>query len=519
MRVEPEIPLQMEPSPVSFGVQRSPKEFVQLAESAGTARGNHAHDYFEDGFSEAAGDGTDNDTASTASQPGKRRRRTSMTIQIPPSQVQIGIAFTALQYLPMPVLVLNSDKQVIMANEAMGRLLGVGRLVPNRESSDGASSPVEDVSKSATEVLQGATLGQLGLDLLQGGSAIYVSWEDILHNVVDDAAKVRHAAQRAHFSSSVDSTPLASQHSRHPSISSRPTSSGGTSTEVHEAVVDVVFSTHRDVNGLPLPIANNKPVHSSDHVEAKMIISIWRTEDEQYFTLTFTAASSSDMSTGPGSRDVSSGTVSASDSLSDIGKTTSRVVPRSTATATTGTPSGLSSNGSSSGSSHHKRSQRENTPASSVTSPRTQSHMSFPPRGPPSKASKAAAPTIFTKTNRMKDAILNSMSIPAYAMWKDQSFGVPNKAILRLIYPHLEEAVIDHSESALDFLARYQLWNEDFTELIPVDSFPILKLMREQEDFQEYKCGMYSPRDGSRIMFDVRGEAMRDEKGIFIGGL
>ena len=34
-------------------------------------------------------------------------------------------ALTALQYLPMPVLVLNSLKSVVVANEAMGRLLGI----------------------------------------------------------------------------------------------------------------------------------------------------------------------------------------------------------------------------------------------------------------------------------------------------------------------------------------------------------------------------------------------------------
>nr|OQO16516.1 hypothetical protein B0A51_17152 [Rachicladosporium sp. CCFEE 5018] len=511
----------MERPRVSFE-QESLNDLVQVAESAGTGQQNDGQDYFNDGVVDGNGDAATEDTASTASQPGKRRRRASLSIKIPPSQVQIGIAFTALQYLPMPVLVLNSNKQVVMANEAMGRLLGIAPIFSIVEDAGDSDAAVvsEQISQTAGEILEGMTLGQLGLDLLQGGSAIYVSWEDILHNVVDDAAKIHAAAQRAHFDSETDHTPLASHHKRSPSTSSKVSHREGRSTEVHEAVVDIVFSTHRDSKtGLPLSVVHGKPIHADDHVEAKMIISVWATEDEQYYTLTFTAAASDGMSTGPGTRDVSSGTISASGSSSDIMKTTTRSVPRSGTATTTDTPSGLSSNSSSSGSSHRRRVQRDSTPGSSVTSPYTNPRMTFPPRGPPKKSSTAAAPTIFTKTNRMKDAILNSMSIPAYAMWRDQTFGVPNKAILRLIYPHLEDAVIDHSESALEFLARYQLWNEDFTELISIDEFPIMRLMREQEDFVGYKCGLYSPRDGSRMLFEVRGESMRDEKGEFIGGL
>ncbi|KYK58262.1 hypothetical protein DCS_05275 [Drechmeria coniospora] len=35
------------------------------------------------------------------------------------------LAFSALRYLPMPVLVLNSLETVVLANEAMGRMLGI----------------------------------------------------------------------------------------------------------------------------------------------------------------------------------------------------------------------------------------------------------------------------------------------------------------------------------------------------------------------------------------------------------
>lgn len=74
-------------------------------------------------------------------------------------------ALTALQYLPVPLLVLSSNKTVVIANEAMGRLLGI----------DFESTAFHDFSIS--EVLQDKTMGELGIDILQNGSPLLVAWE------------------------------------------------------------------------------------------------------------------------------------------------------------------------------------------------------------------------------------------------------------------------------------------------------------------------------------------------------
>lgn len=126
---------------------------------------------------------------------------------------------------------------------------------------------------------------------------------------------------------------------------------------------------------------------------------------------------------------------------------------------------------------------------------------------------------MFSKTTRLKDAILNTMNIPAYAMWKDESFGVPNKAAIQLIYPWIKNGAYDSNEQARDFLAKFILWNEDFTAELPKEDYPILRLMRERESFDDYRVGMYSPKDGSRLLFDAFGETITDDKGEFIGGL
>ena len=62
------------------------------------------------------------------------------------------MAFAALRYLPIPVIVLTSLKTIALANDAMGRLLGLHR--------DAAF---------ATDALKGQTLSQIGIDMVQDG--------------------------------------------------------------------------------------------------------------------------------------------------------------------------------------------------------------------------------------------------------------------------------------------------------------------------------------------------------------
>ncbi|KAK3709240.1 hypothetical protein LTR37_010978 [Vermiconidia calcicola] len=113
--------------------------------------------------------------------PVTSRRRASLSIRIPPNQVTADTAFTALQYLPMPVLVLSSAKTIVLANEAMGRLLGID-VASGEGSDDGSEDDADDEvgngpPKNASEVLHGVTLTQLGLDLIQNGIPVFVAWE------------------------------------------------------------------------------------------------------------------------------------------------------------------------------------------------------------------------------------------------------------------------------------------------------------------------------------------------------
>lgn len=345
----------------------------------------------------------------------RAQRRASLSIRIPPARATADMAFMALQYLPHPILVLSSSKTIVLANEAMGRLLGIDISQGDGGKSAGEDGCPEESTdfKSATDILYGVTVAQLGLDLLQAGNPVFVAWDDFLECLVDDASRGQCSTtylNTYHRGLDKQTTPTANNHRRTTSHAS----SGfghpkGSKTEVHDAMVDVVFSTTRDgKNGLPLASRHDE----TSHVQAQMIVSVWATDEDLFFTLTFTASGQAGSKPFEGA------------------KTTSRTVSRHSASLRSGMGSESSSNSSGQQKSNHTTSTPTSI-TSYVTSPRS---TDFLPNGPPGK-SLASAPTMFSKTNRLKDAILNTMNIPAYAMWKDETFGVPNKAAIKLIYP------------------------------------------------------------------------------------
>lgn len=110
------------------------------------------------------------------------------------------------------------------------------------------------------------------------------------------------------------------------------------------------------------------------------------------------------------------------------------------------------------------------------------------------------------------------MNLPAYAMWKDGSFGIPNKAILKLCPG--SESEIYAADNQRDWLSMFRIWTEDFQQELGVDDFPIMQLCRTQKPFESLRVGMKDPQTGDHIIFDVSGEAVRDDRtGEFLGGL
>jgi len=101
-------------------------------------------------------------------------------------------------------------------------------------------------------------------------------------------------------------------------------------------------------------------------------------------------------------------------------------------------------------------------------------------------------------------------------MWQDEGFGIPNKAILRLLP---EDATYDASDQRA-FLSQFTMWTEDFKRKLDVDEFPIMELCRSQRRFDGRRVGMRDPVTGTTLAFDVTGEPIvHDLTGEFLGGI
>ncbi|KAF3043276.1 hypothetical protein E8E11_001598 [Didymella keratinophila] len=141
----------------------------------------------------------------------------------------------------------------------------------------------------------------------------------------------------------------------------------------------------------------------------------------------------------------------------------------------------------------------------------------FPPRGPPLLGGTDTSTTsIFQKATQLKDAILNSINMPAYAMWKDEGFGIPNNALLRFLPKDATYAPGDQRA----FLALFQVWTEDFQQPLDIDEFPIVQVCRTQQRVEKVRLGMRQPGTGRGIVFEVTGEpVVHPETGDFMGGI
>lgn len=412
--------------------------------------------------------------------------RSFMHLKLPGYTSAAELALTALQYLPMPLMVLNSLKTVVLANEAMGRLLGI----------EDAGDVFGEDGLSAVDRLRGQTLSQLGIDLLQDNRPVWVTWESFLEGLADDMDLHGEDTPAHAVQSEGETTPTIEK--------SEPLSRRGSANRsdsvVHDTVVEVVLSTvTASAAGIRI---NRSAAANSTHVFAKMIISIWEIDDDRYFTLSFTNADSGQTSPNLRSQSRQVKRPKTHDSLrgaSGSGKSVSRSSPSSIS-------SGNSSNHSPMAS-------------SAITSPNsgTLSSSPFPPLGPPARSGPSSSPSSLQKIIIMKEALLDNTEIPILAMWKDQSLTVPNRAARRLFS---READFSNVKDGFDLVSQWHLWNEDFTARLVPSEYPIAVIVSTQTPFSSRKFGIYDPVTGDKVVFDALGEAITDETtGEFLAGV
>lgn len=379
------------------------------------------------------------------------------------------LAFSALQFLPVPVLVLNSLKTVVLANEAMGRLLGL--ISDESESgSEGASSVLEQ--------LLGQSLSQVGIDMIQDGRPVWVAWDTFLDSVVDDMGGCQSpdncAEPRAssyNRSHNGETTPTAdSTESRHPL------------TQCQQTVVEVVVS-RSDLHKSVLNPRLTTQKRTENQMYAKMIINVWDIADHQtYFTLTFTN-SESKTHAASGRR-----AVARPSSLESADK-------KSVATVSN-PPSASSSHGSTSSPSYR-------ISPSSVSLSSTP----FPPLGPPFKSFQSA-PSVLQKMTIIKDALLDNTETPIVAMWKDCTIAYPNAAARKLMIKGAETA---SASEGFDILSNWIVYTEDFSRPLEKREYPIAILLETQTPYSGMRVGVID-QDGKKLVLDILAEAIRDEE-------
>jgi PAS domain S-box-containing protein len=408
-----------------------------------------------------------------------------LPIPLAPSPAQL--AFSALQYLPYPLMVLDGLKTLVMANEAMGRLLDI-------KDTDG--DVANDDGLLISDRLRGQTLSQLGIDMLQDGRPVWVTWESFLENLAEDMGTHAEGKTTQLGSESGEGvvTPTAE---RNNSFGTRLASKN--ESMVHDAVVEVVLTPQ---------VPTSQLTHRTNHIPkltfAKMIITVWEIEDGKFFSLTFTSTDSNQSSLP-----------SSTASSRQVTKTSK---DRYLGSSSTG--SGSASHSSpSSVSSGRSPNQEGSSSSSALTSP-TYASMSaspFPPLRPPSRNSLTSGPSVLQKVVMMKEALLDNTQTPIAAMWTDESLIIPNKAARRLWNP---SADLTQIKDGADLLMRWHVWDETFTTRLDPSEYPISILVKTQTPFSSRKIGLIDPETDRKMVFDCLGEAIRDENtGEFLAGM
>ncbi|RMZ83454.1 hypothetical protein DV737_g1559, partial [Chaetothyriales sp. CBS 132003] len=411
----------------------------------------------------------------------------SLHIDIPPLPAGADVALAVMQYLPTPVLVLSSLKTVVLANESMGRLLGLRNIAGE---TDGAY-------ESMTDVLKGQTLSQIGIDMISDGAPVWVSWEKFLDNLVAEAEEhICDARPRIDHGEATPTTAASPFYLRHPDQLDERECSGRPGhrdrTLIHDTIVDVIVSSshlHRpDAHHQKHQLENQYSSESnSGQCTCRMVISIWALDDQRFFTLSFTPVGPTQYAHG----------------------SHSHVVPRAKSAMWARSPA----------------SSYPHTPASSTTSPVLESPPEATPTSSvsvfststmPSKCPPPAAMTDLQKVTRMKDAMLSAMEIPILAMWKDESVVFPNPAARQLLAVSADAT----SDDSYDFISRFKPWAADFSRPLEDIDNPIISLCRTQKAFTKWHIGLINEQTGKRSRYDVSGHPVFDEKtGDFFAGL
>lgn len=410
----------------------------------------------------------------------------------------------AIQYLPYPMLLLDNQKTLVMANEAMGRLLDM----EDQESATG-----EEIS--IVEQLWGKSLGQIGIDVLQNGRPVWVVWDLFLDAIASEMSpEEKPEAEKSEAGTEADTeadteTDAETQARGRVAVpeidstdpltrSTSGTSGSRTRSCFNDTVIEVVISPTEIFSSSYLREDRERKAASLRHTYAKMIITVWGQDDQRYFMLTFTNT----------------------DTHHEAPKQR-RAVPRPTRGHKNPSLQSMKSHQPTEPAAailKHTSIYRRASIGPGIINPAdiSSSENLFPPLGPPSDTALSTASSSLQRLFVMKDALLDSTEVPILAMWKDGGLSITNKAARKLFH---KDAKPEDIKTGYDILRQWSVWDDTFKSPLKPDEYPIMELIRTQEPFTNRRVGIISG-NGRKELLECSGEAIRDETtGEFLAGM
>ena len=246
-------------------------------------------------------------------------------------------------------------------------------------------------------------------------------------------------------------------------------------TFVQDTTVDIVIATRRELQGSQGNTVKPKP--SDENIPLKMTISTWMLEDQLYYTLTFSSLVAHHLRS-------QTRTVNRPIKPDSYSNPSSRASPSSAGSvwcSACGMPS-------------------TSSPTAKLTVSR------YPPLEPLGQPSQASSPSILQKTLKMKDALISSMELPSFCLWKDRSLAISNQAMIQLMRQPTDP--LNHDPQ--DILDRFEVWDQDFTELLKPDEYPVVQICRLEARSTKSKLGLIN-HEGKRYTYDCIGKGVFDE--------
>lgn len=274
-------------------------------------------------------------------------------------------------------------------------------------------------------------------------------------------------------------------------IEQRPLKHGGQAL-VQDVVVEVEISSHYAmINNHQAGFGQSAP-NANRLDKARMTISPWDMEHQRYFTLTFTSFADSLPNLIPAH----------ARHMSELER--QRASPETSASIPSSTNSVLGD--------HHRDSSKAKTDSSIMSAPLIA--LASDLSGLDKSHIKAHLPLLET-VHRIKDAMIDSMEIPAIAMSQDESLAIVNKAAMAL----LQQKAGSASSAPANLLTTFKVYTEDFARELETEEQPIFKICKSRKPFDRLKVGILDS-NSQRKRFDVRGETIYDkETGEFLAGM